>query len=192
MAVTKSNQKPSRDYMIDSAKSSIEIDNDKIIVKSPGAPLPSISIEQLNTFKAPSISRNPVITYVFSLMYYMEEKGFGMKSLRSLNEEFDLPLPEYSFQKPFLSLTFPRNLEVVAKVSQYPRLSELNAGEIKGYEFVKIKDEVSKKEYAKHFGYDEKKAYRHLSKMRKLELIGDNGEPMKSNNFRYVYKPKKT
>jgi len=36
-----------------------------------------------------------------------------------------------------------------------------------------------------------KKAYRHLSKMRKLVLIGDNGEPAKSNNFRYVYKPEK-
>jgi len=37
-----------RDYEISGAKSSLEIDDDKIVVKSPGAPLPSISLEQLN------------------------------------------------------------------------------------------------------------------------------------------------
>ena len=178
-----------RDYIIEGGKSSIEIDNDKIIVKSLGAPLPSISIEQLNAFKAPSISRNPIITYVFNLMGYVEENGFGMEILKSLYIKFGLPLPEYKFQEPFLSLTFPRNLEAVAKVSQYPKLLKLNAGEIQGYEFIKLKEEISKKEYAEHFGYDEKKAYRHLSKMRKLELIRDNGEPNKSNKFRYIYKP---
>lgn len=63
----------------DGFKSFLEIDNEKIVVKSPGAPHPTITLEQLNTFKAPSISRNPIITYVFNLMDYVEEKGFGMK-----------------------------------------------------------------------------------------------------------------
>lgn len=176
-----------RDYFIEGAKVSIEIDNEKVIVKSPGSPLPSISLEQLNSFKAPTISRNPIITYIFSLMGYVEEKGIGMKLLRSLNEKFELPLPEYSFEEPFLSLIFPRNVESIIKVFKHPGLSELSPKELQGYEYVRLNGEISKKEYAEHFKYDDKKALRHLSKMKKLKLIGDNGETTNSPNYRYVF-----
>lgn len=177
-----------RDYSIEGAKSSVIIDNEKIIVKSPGTPLPAITINELNTFKAPSISRNPIITYVFGLMNYVEEKGFGMKALRSMNDRFNLPSPEYMMESIFLTLTFPRAMEAVARVSHHASIEELNTEEILGYEWVKAKGEITKKEYAKHFGFDEKKALRHLSKMRTLALLGDNGEPNKSNNFKYVFK----
>lgn len=179
-----------RDYSIEGAKCSLEIDSEKIVVKSPGAPMASISLEQLNTFKAPSISRNPIITYIFGLMDYVEEKGFGMKTLRSLNEKFNLPLPEYVMEEPFLTLTFPRNLKDISKVSHLPALAELNEDELAGYEFVKFKGELSKKEYAEHFDFNEKKAHRHLAKMKNLKLIGDNGESPKSNNYKYVFKAK--
>lgn len=177
-----------RDYSIEGAKSALEIDSDKIVVKSPGVPMPSITLEQLNTFKAPSVSRNPIITYVFGLMNYVEEKGFGMKTLRSLNEKFNLPLPEYEIVSSFLTLTFPRTLEAVKRVSHHTAINELNDEEIKGYEWIKSKEEVTKKEYAKHFGYEERKALRQLSKMRTLKLIGDNGEPTKSHNYKYIFK----
>lgn len=177
-----------RDYSIEGAKSALEIDNDKIVVKSPGVPMPSITLEQLNTFKAPSVSRNPIITYVFGLMNYVEEKGFGMKTLRSLNEKFNLPLPEYEIVSSFLTLTFPRTLEAVKRVSHHTAINELNDEEIIGYEWIKSKEEVTKKEYAKHFGYEERKALRQLSKMRILKLISDNGEPTKSHNYKYIFK----
>lgn len=175
-----------RDYSIEGAKSTLEIDNDKIVVKSPGVPMPSITLEQLNTFKAPSVSRNPIITYVFGLMNYVEEKGFGMKTLRSLNEKFNLPLPEYEIVSSFLTLTFPRTLEAVKRVSHHTAINELNDEEIIGYEWIKSKEVVTKKEYAKHFSYEERKALRQLSKMRTLKLIGDNGEKVNSPNFRYL------
>jgi len=38
------------------------------------------------------------------------------------------------------------------------------------------KAEVSKKKYAEHVSWDEKKALRQLSKMKSLALIGDNGK----------------
>ena len=60
--------------------------------------------------------------------------------------------------------------------------------ELKGYEYIQSKGVVSKSEYAEHFGFDDKKAYRHLFKMKKLELVGDNGESPKSNNYKYVFK----
>lgn len=177
-----------RDYSIEGAKSSLEIDNDKIIVKSPGAPMPSITLEQLNTFKAPSISRNPIITYVFGLMDYVEEKGFGMKTLRSLNDRFKLPLPEYMMEEPFLTLTFPRNLESVKIVSTHKNISKLSIEELAGYEWMKSKDEISAKEYATHFDYSSRTVSRHLADMLKLKLIETNGEPIKSPKLRYKIK----
>ncbi len=161
-----------RDYEIAGAKSSLEIDDEKIVVKSPGAPLPSISLEQLNTFTAPSISRNPVIAYVFNLMNYVEETGFGMKSMRSLGETYKLPLPEYAFEEPFLTLTFPRNFEAVKKVSHHPELAELNEEELEGYEYIKLKGTVTRKQYQDAFEIEsDKKAERHLRKMTELNLI---------------------
>lgn len=164
-----------RDYSIEGAKCSLEIDSEKIVVKSPGAPMPSISLEQLNTFKAPSISRNPIITYVFGLMDYVEEKGFGMKALRSLNEKFNLPLPEYMMEEPFLTLTFPRNLKDISKVSHHSALAKLNEEELMGYEFIKLKGKITRKEYQKHFNHDKKKAERHLTKMYDADLIDRKG-----------------
>ena len=165
-----------RDYSIEGAKSYLEIDNEKIIIKSPGAPVPSISLDQLNSFKAPSISRNPTITYVFNLMGYVEETGFGMRSLRLLNETYGLPLPEYTMKHPFLTLTLPRNMEALKKVSYHKNLSKLNDEELKGYEFIKLKETVTRKEYQEHFGFiSDKKAERHLKKMVHLKLITRKG-----------------
>jgi len=165
-----------RDYSIEGAKSHLEIDNEKIIIKSPGAPVPSISLEQLNSFKAPSISRNPIITYVFNLMGYVEETGFGMRSLKLLNETYGLPLPEYTMEHPFLILTLPRNMEALKKVSHHKNLSELNNEELIGYEFIKLKETVTRREYQEHFGFkSDKKAERHLMKMVHLKLITRKG-----------------
>ncbi len=161
-----------RDYEIAGAKSSLEIDDEKIVVKSPGAPLPSISLEQLNKFTAPSISRNPVITYVFNLMDYVEETGFGMKTIKSLGETYKLPLPEYSYKAPFLTLTFPRDFEAVKKVSHHPELAQLNDEELEGYEYIKLKGSVTRKQYQEAFEIEsDKKAERHLRKMTDLRLI---------------------
>ena len=174
-----------RDYEIEGAKSSIEIDDTKIVIKSPGAPLPSISLEQLNSFKAPSISRNPMLTYVFSLMDYVEEKGFGMKILRSLYKDFDLPLPEYAFQLPYLSISFPRKMEAVTDVSEHKRIGELTSEELNGFEWIKSQGEVSAKEYTIQFGIATRTTSRHLGKMLDLGLIRTNGENPKSPKLRY-------
>jgi ATP-dependent DNA helicase RecG len=164
-----------RDYTIEGGKSSILINSDSIVINSPGAPLPSISLEQLNTFKAPSLSRNPIIAYVFNEMEYMEETGLGMSTLKSLNEKYDLPLPEYTFEEPFLKLTFPKTFDAVKKVSKHTGVVNLNNEELKGYEFIKSKVEIKRSDYEEHFEFDKKKAERHLNKMVEEDLIERKG-----------------
>lgn len=175
-----------RDYTIEGAKSYLQITPDSIVVKSPGKPLPSITLQQLNTFKAPSISRNPIITYVFNLMGYVEETGFGMAALKSLNTKYDLPTPEYSFVQPFLSLTFPRSMNAVKKVSGHKGLSTLNDSQLVGYEWLKAVGEASTREYSAHFNIGYKTAQRHLAKFKELGLIGDNGLDINAPNYKYV------
>jgi ATP-dependent DNA helicase RecG len=121
-------------------------------------------------------------------MGYMEESGFGMEIFRSLAEKYNLPLPEYSYNNPFLILTFPRNIEAVKKVSKEKAITKLTKEEIAGFEWVKSKREVSTKQYADHFSYSQRTATRHLVKMHHLGLLSDNGENPKSPKLKYLYK----
>ncbi len=86
-----------RDYDSKEAKCQLLVTADTITVKSPGSPLPSITLEQLQSFNAPMLSRNPVLHYVFAQMHMAEERGLGLRSLKSQAEKHGLPLPRYSF-----------------------------------------------------------------------------------------------
>jgi ATP-dependent DNA helicase RecG len=175
-----------RDYSHTGAKIYLDVDDDKIVIKSPGLPIEPISLEDIKHFKAPSLSRNPKITYVFNKMGLMEESEIGMDTFRSMQEEYGLLIPEYTYQAPYLVLTFPRTIASLRTISEDNVLRSLNNEEVMGYNWIKTKGEISKKEYAENFGFDEKKAYRQLSNMRRLKLIADNGEKPNSPNYKYV------
>ena len=177
-----------RDYELEGAKTYINIDDDKIEVKSAGLPVSPISLEDVKSFRAPSLSRNPKITYIFNRMGLMEESELGMETFRGMQEKYNLPLPFYHFKAPYLSLSFSRSIEAVRNIPGNEVLTNLNSEEAIGFEWIKSKREVSKKEYAVHFGFDEKKAYRQLSKLKKLNLINDNGEKANSPNYKYIFK----
>lgn len=153
-----------RDYEIEGAKCELKIDEDKIIVTSPGKPLPSISMDDLNRFEAPSLSRNHIITYAFSLMDYVEEKGFGMKTFKSLNKEYGLPIPKYTFKEPFLTLTFPRTVEGVKSTIEIAAIGNLSDEELRYFEIFREKDYVNKSQFIEFTGLPERSAQRQLKK----------------------------
>jgi ATP-dependent DNA helicase RecG len=160
-----------RDYEIEGAKCEIKIDENKIIVTSPGEPLPAITLDELNTFDAPSLSRNPIITYAFSLMDYVEEKGFGMKTFKSLNKQYGLPIPKYSFKVPFLTLTFPRTSDAVKDVMDKDAIDELSTDELKNFEIFREKKPVSKSEFADFADLTTRTAERYLKRYVDFNLI---------------------
>lgn len=160
-----------RDYEIEGAKCEIKIDENKIIVTSPGEPLPAITLDELNTFDAPSLSRNPIITYAFSLMDYVEEKGFGMKTFKSLNKQYGLPIPKYSFKVPFLTLTFPRTSDAVKDVMDKDAIDELSTDELKNFEIFREKRPVSKSEFAEFADLTTRTAERYLKRYVDFNLI---------------------
>ncbi len=175
-----------RDYTKSEAKIQLNITPEKIEISSPGLPIEPITINDLKAFRAPSLSRNPKITYIFNEMEYVEEAGIGMDTYRSLREKYNLPLPIITYKDPYVSVVFPRTVEAISKIGDNEIMSALNTKELEGLDFIRQNGTVSKKEYANHFGINEKTAQRHLSKMRELGIVITNGENEKSPNLRYL------
>jgi ATP-dependent DNA helicase RecG len=160
-----------RDYDIVGAKCQLIVMPDTITIKSPGGPLPPITLKQLQDFNAPMLSRNPRLHYVFSQMGLAEERGLGLRTLRSIPQKTGLPLPTYSFDDPYLTLTLYRNSEGASRALPAQILDALNKDEKTGWEFLSSRTSTTKDEYAGGLGFDDRKAQRHLKKFVDVGLL---------------------
>lgn len=160
-----------RDYDIAGQKCQLVVNADTITINSPGGPISPITLDQLRSFTAPMMSRNPVLHYVFARMGLAEEQGFGLTSLKQQAEKHGLPLPSYSMEGDSLVLTIYRSKAgAVARLPSEVR-EILNADELKGWEFLTTKPSVTRKEYAERLGFDDRKAQRHLKRFVELGLL---------------------
>ena len=115
----------------------------------------------------------------------MEEAEFGMDTFREMREKYELPLPIITYNEPDLIVTFPRSAKAVRDLGNTDVLSELNDEEIAGLDFVKTQLTVSKKDYANHFNYSDKKAQRHLLNFKELGLVRLEGKGP-SSVYKYI------
>jgi len=175
-----------RDYALDGAKVQLEIYPDRIIIKSPGEPAPPITFESLKNYTATSYSRNKKISFIFNEMGYMEESAVGMDTFRSLRTKYKLPLPIFEFDGLNIVVTFPRTFDAIKDISSNKAISQLSEPQLLGYEWLRVNGETSTREYSSHFNIGYKTAQRHLSRMKELSLISDNGEDSNSKNYKYV------
>ncbi len=160
-----------RDYGIDGAKCQLVVTPDTIEIRSPGRPIEPITVEQMQTFSAPMLSRNPVLHYVFAQMKIAEERGLGLKSMKARATEAGLPLPRYAWEDPYLVLTLYRTPSGVSQTLKPDVLAALNRDERIGWEFVARKGAVASADLMRQFGFDEKKAQRILKKLTQIKLI---------------------
>ncbi|MDP2605511.1 MAG: ATP-binding protein [Deltaproteobacteria bacterium] len=160
-----------RNYDLAGAKSQLAVTVNTITIKSPGQPPPPVTLEQLQTFNAPMLSRNPELHYVFARMEMAEEQGLGIKSLKAGAEKLGLPLPTYSFEAPYLVLTLYRSREGATLTLSPKILGSLNKDEKSGWEFLVSKQSATMAEYADHMEFDKRKAQRHLSRFINLGLL---------------------
>ncbi|MAB48566.1 MAG: hypothetical protein CMC05_08040 [Flavobacteriaceae bacterium] len=164
-----------RDYDIEGAPIYFEINDDAIIIKSPGKPVKPLKLEQIKQFSAPSLSRNPKIMYVFDQLELVEQRGLGFSTIKELPEKFDIPLPLVEYEEPYMIFTFPRNTEAVRKVVGSSPISELNDEELKGLDWIRLNNQFKRKDYETEFEFDKKKAERHLTHMVELGIIERKG-----------------
>jgi len=154
-----------RDYDIREAKCQLIVTANTITIKSPGSPLSPITLEQLQKFNAPMLSRNPGLHYVFAQMHMAEERGLGISSLKKRAEEIGLPIPKYSYEVPYLVLTLYRNLEGAADELLETIAMKLNADENAAWQFILTKESVTSRELIESMKFDERKAQRVLKKL---------------------------
>ena len=160
-----------RDYDIRQGKCQLVITADTITVKSPGGPLPPITLEQLRAFNAPMLSRNPELHYVFARMEMAEERGLGIKSLRNRAEQLGLPLPRYAWEDPYLVLTLFRNQEAAARALTPDVLVSLSNAEQRGWQWMATKGRAKSGQYAKAMQVEDRTARRHLNRFLELGLV---------------------
>lgn len=160
-----------RDWEIAGAKCQLVVTPDTITIKSPGGPLAPITLEQLQSFSAPMLSRNPELHYVFARMDLAEERGLGMKTLKSLPQELGLPLPKYAFEAPYLVLTLYRSPESATHTLKPEVLEVLNEDERAAWQLLATRDSLTSSDLMRHARFDEKKAQRVLKKLIQVNLI---------------------
>ena len=160
-----------RDYDIEGGKCQVVVTEDTVTVKSPGKPPLPITVEQLQSFTAPMLSRNPELHFVFARMGMAEEQGLGVISLRDRAKELGLPLPKYAWVAPYLVLTLYRTPESAMRELPANVLDSLNDDERRGWEFIATKEACTRAEYKERMGVDTRKAQRHLKRFIELGLL---------------------
>ncbi len=156
-----------RDYSIEGATNYLYIDPDKIIIRSPGAPIYPITLVDLNTLDAPSLSRNPKIMYIFNQMHLAEQRGIGLRNMKHLPKE-GFPLPTFTLKAGMLEITFGRTKNYIAGKAGLNNLDENDKAAVL---FIQSKGSISKSDFAEHFGLNSKTAQRQLIKLKNLGLL---------------------
>jgi len=165
-----------RDYEIKGAKCQLIVSPDNIQIMSPGAPLSPITLAQMKSFTAPMLSRNPQLHYVFSQMGLAEERGLGMKTLKSLPQKLGLPVPKYSIREPYLVLQLFSNAESVAATIEPSALDSFNDDEKAGWKYLTSRMTTTAPEYSEALAFDERKVQRQLRKFIDLGLLRRIGQ----------------
>ena len=160
-----------RDYDIEGGKCQVVATEDTVTVRSPGKPPPPITVEQLQSFTAPMLSRNPELHFVFARMGMAEEQGFGINSLRDRARELGLPLPRYAWNDPYLMLTLYRTREGAVRELPTEVLDSLNDDEKRGWGLLATKVFCTRAEYEELMGVDTRKAQRHMKRFIELGLL---------------------
>lgn len=159
-----------RDYSLKGAPVYFEINDQSIIIKSPGLPEPPVSLDQIMSFTAPSFSRNPVIMYVLDKLDYAEQRGLGFETVKDLPKK-NIPLPIVKYNAPYIEVELP--LSMKAAESIYGDSSEK---EIKVLEYIRTNEPVIRSDIETLLDIDNKKAVRMLNKLIEKGLIMSHGK----------------
>ncbi len=164
-----------RDYDIKGAKCQLTIDSEVIEIKSPGGPVPPVTMEQMKAFNAPMLSRNPKLHYVFAQIEVAEERGLGLASLKSRAAELGLPTPLYTFEQPYLTLKIFRSSKGVERVTNRKALQQLKKSERAGWDWLVSVDGATSTDYAEAQGVSSRTALNHLNQFVDLGLAVKSG-----------------
>ncbi|HDY90412.1 MAG TPA: hypothetical protein ENH82_20115 [bacterium] len=161
-----------RDYTIEGATNYLYLDPDKIVVRSPGGPVYPLTLDDLKSLSAPSVSRNPKIMYIFNQMKLAEQRGIGMRNMKELPGK-GFPLPDFRMNAGLLEVTFGRTKSYIAEKAG---LEDLTEEEKETFLFIQKKGKITKVEFAEEFGLGDKTAQRRLADLVAKGLVHMEGK----------------
>lgn len=164
-----------RDYDIAGAKCQLTVTEDTVTIRSPGRPPEPITVEQLQAFTAPMLSRNPPLHYVVGQMGLAEEQGLGIRTMRDGARKLGLPLPRYTWDSPYVVLTLYRTPEAATSTLDREVLESLSKAERKGWQWLARKRRTSSSEYASAMEIETRTARRHLTRFEQIGLVRRKG-----------------
>lgn len=163
-----------RDYDIEGAPIYLEINDDAIVIKSPGLPVSPLGFDQIVNFSAPSLSRNPKIMFVFDKMDLAEQRGLGFSTVKELPLKHHIPLPVVTYEDPYIVFTLPRNAAAAIRVEKSP--AGLSEQDVVALDFVRLSGgKVTKSQFAKQFGMIDRTAERRLKHLVELGVLKTEG-----------------
>lgn len=163
-----------RDYSITSSTNYLFINSHKIVIKSPGLPMAPLTLADIQTLDLPSVSRNPKVMYVYNRMGLAEQRGIGLRSMKSLSEK-GFPLPVIDLKGNVLELAFARTTDALPNMIS-SSVSDLTIQDKEGIQFIQAKQTITVNDYAEKFEITPKTAQRRLSDLVDKGLIVKEGE----------------
>jgi predicted HTH transcriptional regulator len=121
------------------------------------------------------LSRNSLLHYVFAQMEMAEEQGLGIRSMRTKAANLGLPLPTYTWNPPYLTLTLYRTPDAATGVLTTAVREALSDSELLGWQWLSTIRSATAAEYARALAVEQRTARRHMSHFEKLGLIGKQG-----------------
>lgn len=162
-----------RDYSITQSTNYIYISPEKIIVRSPGMPMPPLTIDDIKTMDLPSVSRNPKIMYVYNRMGLAEQRGIGLRNMKRL-PQFGFPLPVFNMKGNILEIVFARDATLIPEIKGIVD-SELTKEDREGLFFIQQNEPIEVKDYALKFNLSEKTAQRRIANLLEKGLLEREG-----------------
>ncbi len=164
-----------RDYSIKGAKCQLRVTPHSVTIVSPGHPVTPITLEQLQSFDAPMLSRNPLLHYVFLRMGLAEERGLGLSTMKAQATKAKIPTPRYLWRDPYVELAIYRSAKAAVQATDRNLLSLMTAAEREGWAWLVDKDAVTTGEYIEALGIPQRSAERHLQRFTEIGLIKRTG-----------------
>jgi len=158
-----------RDYFRSGETVRVFMYRDRVEIRSPGALLPGVSLDDLVALRVTSVPRNPVLAgFLRDMPGYMERIGSGIRFMLREMESLELPPPEFSEHYDFV-VTFRNG----GKGLESEGLSERQR---KALEMVRVTGSISTSEYCAATGVSPSTGLRDLTELAEQGLLVARGK----------------
>ncbi len=146
----------------------IKMFDDRVEIWSPGELLRPLTISQLLDLTYSPKSRNETIANVFSKRSLMDKRGTGILRMNKYCDEYNLPHPAFVERTGYFGIIF-KNPNYYTKAPEIK--VGLNDRQKKAVEYLKVKQEITTREYMELTGASLRTARRDLLDLKSKRII---------------------